>query len=140
MTNHSGKSQSSSQSQSSSPSSTPGKNPSLADDTTTVAQLKVLVREFVNERNWQRFHNPKNLAMSLAIETGELLEHFQWLTMEEATAVKDQPKAKHDVEEELSDCLAYIIAIANTMDIDLSESLRKKMIRNAAKYPANATS
>jgi NTP pyrophosphatase (non-canonical NTP hydrolase) len=107
----------------------------LADDTTSVSQLKVLVNDFVSERNWQRFHNPKNLAMSLAIETGELLEHFQWLTMEEATAVQNQPAAKHDVEEELSDCLAYIVAIANTMDIDLSESLRKKMIRNAEKYP-----
>ncbi|MGB7345464.1 MAG: nucleotide pyrophosphohydrolase [Pirellulaceae bacterium] len=110
-------------------------NQTLHDDSTPVSQLRALVREFVDERNWQTFHNPKNLAMSLAIETGELLEHFQWLTMEEALAVKDDAERKHAAGEELADCLAYVIAIANTMDIDLSETLRKKMIRNKEKYP-----
>ncbi len=108
----------------------------MPDESTTVNELRDLVRRFVDERNWQKFHNPKNLSMSLAIEVGELMEHFQWLTLDEAADVASRPEKKHDVEEELSDCLAYIIAIANAMDIDLSESLAAKMARNAEKYPA----
>ncbi|MCA9136361.1 MAG: hypothetical protein KDB00_06375 [Planctomycetales bacterium] len=74
--------------------------------------------------------------MSLGIETGELMEHFQWLTLDEAAAVKQDPVKKHDVGEELADCLAYILALANVMEIDVSSTLAKKMIRNAEKYPA----
>ena len=108
----------------------------MPDDSTTVNELRDLLRQFVDERNWQEFHNPKNLSMSLAIEVGELMEHFQWLTLDEAAAVASDPQKKHDVEEELSDCLAYVLSIANAMDIDLSESLAAKMIKNAEKYPA----
>lgn len=106
------------------------------DRSTTVDELRQVVRTFVRERDWEAFHNPKNLSMSLAIEVGELMEHFQWLELPEAAQVAADPKKKHDVEEELSDCLAYVLAIANAMDIDLSQSLRAKMIRNAEKYPA----
>jgi NTP pyrophosphatase (non-canonical NTP hydrolase) len=106
------------------------------DDTqTTVSQLREIVSTFVDERHWQQFHNPKNLSMSLAIEVGELMEHFQWLTLDEAAAVADDPQKKHEVGEELADCLAYVLSIANTMEIDLSQTLAAKMIRNAEKYP-----
>ncbi len=107
----------------------------MNDATTSVQQLRELVQTFVEERNWQSFHNPKNLSMSLAIEAGELMEHFQWLTLAEAAQVTEDPGKKHAVGEELADCLAYVIAIANAMEIDLSETLRAKMIRNAEKYP-----
>ena len=93
------------------------------------------MEQFVAERKWHAFHNPKNLAMALGIETGELMEHFQWLTLEEAAEVKNDPAKKHDAGEELADCLAYVISIANAMEIDLSSTLAKKMIRNAEKYP-----
>ncbi len=105
------------------------------DEATTVSQLRNVVQQFVDQRDWQSFHNPKNLAMSLAIEAGELMEHFQWLTPEEAAAVAADPDKKHAAGEELADCLAYVIAIANTMEIDLSQALQAKMIRNAIKYP-----
>ncbi|NNE00300.1 MAG: nucleotide pyrophosphohydrolase [Pirellulaceae bacterium] len=108
------------------------------DTSTTVYELRELVQNFVAQRQWQRFHNPKNLSMSLAIEAGELMEHFQWLTLDESTDTANDPAKKHDVGEELADCLAYVIAIANAMDIDLSEALRAKMIRNAVKYPPPA--
>lgn len=107
-----------------------------SDSSTTVSQLRQLVKQFVDERDWNSFHNPKNLVMSLAIETGELMEHFQWLTLDEAAEISNDPKRKHEVGEEISDCLAYILSLANAMDIDLSESLKAKMIRNAEKYPA----
>ena len=109
--------------------------PASQDTTTTVAQIRDVVETFVAERQWHRFHNPKNLAMSLGIETGELMEHFQWLSLEEAAGIKDDPQRKHDVGEELADCLAYVLAMANAMEIDLSSTLAKKMIRNAQKYP-----
>ena len=107
------------------------------DETTPVQALRDLVERFVAQRDWHSFHNPKNLAMSLAIETGELMEHFQWLTLEEAAQIKSDPTKKHDIGEELSDCLAYVLALANAMEIDLSSSLAKKMIRNAEKYPVS---
>jgi NTP pyrophosphatase (non-canonical NTP hydrolase) len=107
----------------------------MNDATTSVQDLRELVQTFVDERNWQSFHNPKNLSMSLAIEAGELMEHFQWLPLEEAAQVANDQAQKHAVGEELADCLAYVIAIANAMEIDLSETLRAKMVRNAEKYP-----
>ncbi|OYP38276.1 nucleotide pyrophosphohydrolase [Rhodopirellula sp. MGV] len=111
-------------------------NNPLNDTTASVQHLRDIVERFVAERNWHSFHNPKNLTMSLAIEVGELMEHFQWLTLEEASVVKDDPQRKHDVGEELVDCLSYLLSIANTMDIDLTTALEAKMIRNAEKYPA----
>ncbi len=105
------------------------------DPTTTVSDLRSLVQRFVDERDWRPFHNPKNLTMSLAIEVGELMEHFQWLTLPESAELASDADKKHAVEEELADCLAYVLAIANTMQIDLSEALQAKMIRNAEKYP-----
>jgi NTP pyrophosphatase (non-canonical NTP hydrolase) len=111
-------------------------DPNSSDDSTTVQAMRDLVERFVAERGWHSFHNPKNLAMSLAIEAGELMEHFQWLTLEEASAVKLDDVKKHDCGEELADCLAYVLAIANAMEIDLSSTLARKMVRNAEKYPA----
>jgi NTP pyrophosphatase (non-canonical NTP hydrolase) len=108
------------------------------DANTTVADLRAVVRQFVEERHWQSFHNPKNLSMSLAIEVAELMEHFQWLTLDEAQALPSDAGSKRQVEEELADCLAYVLAIANAMQIDLSQSLRAKMIRNAEKYPVGS--
>lgn len=107
----------------------------MSDSTTAVAELRQLVQQFVVERDWNSFHNPKNLTMSLAIEAGELMEHFQWLTLAESEKVAEDPTKKHEVAEELADCLAYVIAIANAMEIDLSDALKAKMIRNADKYP-----
>ena len=110
-------------------------DPSSTDESTPVQALRDLVEAFVAERNWHAFHNPKNLAMSLGIETGELMEHFQWLTLQEAAQLQQDADKKHAVGEELADCLAYVLAIANAMEIDLSSTLAKKMIRNAEKYP-----
>jgi NTP pyrophosphatase (non-canonical NTP hydrolase) len=108
---------------------------SETDQATTIADLRDLVRQFVDEREWRVFHNPKNLSMSLAIEVGELMEHFQWLTAQQCDQLAQDADRKHAVEEELADCLAYVLAIANTMEIDLSQALHAKMLRNAKKYP-----
>ncbi len=107
----------------------------MNDPTTTLQDLKGVMEQFVAERDWHKFHNPKNLSASLAIEVGELMEHFQWLTLEEAADVANDAQKKHDVQEELSDCLAYVISIANAMEIDLASSFEQKMHKNRIKYP-----
>jgi len=108
----------------------------MNDSTTTVAELRDLVRRFVDERQWRQFHTPKNLAMSISIEAAELMEHFQWLTAEQSAAVAADADKRHAVGEELADVVCYALALANALDLDLADCVAKKMIRNAAKYPA----
>lgn len=106
------------------------------DDTaTTVAELRTLVDDFVQDRDWSQFHSPKNLAMALAIEAAELMEHFQWCEVADSRQVAHQDAKRAAVAEEISDVLAYTLAIANSLGIDLSQSLRSKMVKNAEKYP-----
>ncbi|MEM6776395.1 MAG: nucleotide pyrophosphohydrolase [Planctomycetota bacterium] len=105
------------------------------DDLATITDLKNVVQLFVDERNWSVFHSPKNLAMSLSIESAELMEHFQWLTPEQADQIMQDADKAHAVGEELADCLAYLLAMASRLNVDLATSLRAKMLRNAVKYP-----
>ena len=108
----------------------------MSDSTTTLADLRNLVQRFVEERDWRQFHSPKNLSMSLAIEAAELMEHFQWIDLPESRAIKDQGEKLAHVREELADVLCYALALANELEIDLSAAVRDKMVKNAAKYPA----
>ena len=103
------------------------------DPTTTVHQLRETIREFVDERDWQQFHSPKNLSMALAIETAELMEHFQWLTPTDSRQLDDD--TKNAVGEELADVLCYALAIANELNIDVASTLHRKMQKNRDKYP-----
>ncbi|MEQ8849524.1 nucleotide pyrophosphohydrolase [Botrimarina sp.] len=107
------------------------------DDATTVAELRELVERFVAEREWSKYHSPKNLAMSIAIEAAELMEHFQWLTPEQAQAVADDPEKRAAAGEELADVVGYCFAMAGALGLDLSETVRSKMRRNHDKYPAD---
>jgi len=106
-----------------------------SDAETTVASLRNVVAAFVRERNWEQFHNPKNLSMSLAIEAAELMEHFQWRGLDEAQRIVHQPEERAKIAEEVADCLAYLLALANVMQLDLSTTLIAKMHKNAQKYP-----
>ena len=108
----------------------------MSDENTTLAQLKAIVADFEAQRDWEQFHSPKNLAMGVAVETGELLEHFLWLDNEQSRQVKNDPEAMAEVRDEIADVFAYILMLANTMDVDLTEAFRDKMKRNAEKYPA----
>jgi NTP pyrophosphatase (non-canonical NTP hydrolase) len=97
-------------------------------------ELRVLVSNFVKERDWEQFHSPKNLSMALIVEAAELVEHFQWLTQSESHQLpEDKLEA---VEEELADILVYLVRIADQLDIDLNRAARNKMRSNGAKYPA----
>ena len=108
------------------------------DQATTVAELREIMRQFVDERDWQQFHSPKNLSMSMAIEVGELMEHFQWLTVAESNAVAEDRPAVAEIGEEMADVLCYLLGLANRLDVDLSQAVRNKMIKNRQKYPAEA--
>jgi NTP pyrophosphatase (non-canonical NTP hydrolase) len=109
----------------------------MSDEDETIGQLKQLVAQFVGQRDWHQFHTPKNLSMALAIEAAELMEHFQWLDAEESRAVARDAARRAAVAEELSDVVCYALALASEMGIDVSDSLRKKMVKNAQKYPVD---
>lgn len=108
----------------------------MNDAGTTVGQLKEAVARFVDARDWRPFHDPKNLAMSIAIEAAELMEHFQWLRSEHLAAVKESPEAMREIGEELADILCYAISFANAMGIDITQTLTDKLAKNELKYPA----
>jgi len=109
----------------------------MSDLETSISELRELVREFVDARDWRQFHTPKNLSMSLAIEAAELMEHFQGLSPEESRALAGQAEKRAEVGEELADVLCYALALANELGLDVSEAVRDKMVKNARKHPAD---
>jgi NTP pyrophosphatase (non-canonical NTP hydrolase) len=99
----------------------------------TIEDLTKKVIAFRDERDWAQFHNPKDVAISLALEAAELLEHFQWKNPEE---IKKHVKAhKLAVSEELADVLYWVLLLGRDLDIDLGDAVAKKLIKNAKKYP-----
>jgi NTP pyrophosphatase (non-canonical NTP hydrolase) len=98
-------------------------------------ELKARVREFVAERDWERFHSPKNLAMALSVEASELVELFQWLTEEESAALDAVRRRR--VAEELADVLWFLVRLADRLDVDLLAAAESKLAANEAKYPAD---
>ncbi|MGW0699235.1 nucleotide pyrophosphohydrolase [Streptomyces sp. NPDC002867] len=103
----------------------------------TLPSLQQVLARFAAERDWEQFHTPKNLAMALAGESGELLEIFQWLTPEESAAVMNEPGRAARVREEMADVLAYLLRMASVLDLDLEQALLEKIETNRRKYPAD---
>jgi NTP pyrophosphatase (non-canonical NTP hydrolase) len=103
----------------------------------SLAELAAALRAFAQARDWEQLHTPKNLAMALAGEAGELVACFQWLTPEESTHVMDDSGAGADVESEMADVLQYLIRLADVLGIDLAEAVRKKMWINESRFPVN---
>ena len=97
--------------------------------------LRKTLREFAGERDWDRFHSPKNLSMALIAEAAELVEHFQWLTQEESAGLSGE-KLK-EVEQELADILIYLVRISDKLGVDLVKAAEEKIVLNAEKYPAD---
>jgi NTP pyrophosphatase (non-canonical NTP hydrolase) len=106
--------------------------PQIRSDLT---ELRDLVRQFVDERDWDKFHSPKNLATALSVEASELLEPFQWLASGDSQELGD---AKLDgIRHEMADVLMYLIRLADKLDVDLFQAVLAKMDINRAKYPAD---
>ena len=95
--------------------------------------LAAQLARFAAARDWDQFHNPKNLAMALAGEAGEVLEHFQWLTPEQAANLP--PATRAEVALECADVLLFLLRLADKLDIDLAAAARRKMAINAKRYP-----
>lgn len=105
-------------------------------ESATIQSIEERLRRFVSERGWQRFQTPKNLAMALAAECGELLEQFQWLGPEESRDLgADKQRA---VAEEMADVFIYLLRLADELGLDLLQEAWDKMTANEAKYPAQS--
>jgi NTP pyrophosphatase (non-canonical NTP hydrolase) len=109
----------------------------MNDGQTTLADLKQLMARFVAERDWQQFHSPKNLSMSLACEAAELMEHFLWMDNDQSRRIIDDPAKFSEVVDEIADVALHILALGNSLGIDLSEAIRGKLVKAAQKYPAD---
>jgi NTP pyrophosphatase (non-canonical NTP hydrolase) len=107
----------------------------MPDALTSIADLRQLVTNFVAERQWQIYHDPKNLSMAIAIEAAELMEHFQWVRTDEIDAQLLDPKVRAEITDELADITCFVLALTNVLGIELSDAVRQKMVKNAAKYP-----
>ena len=106
----------------------------MTDQTSTIQEIKEKISRFVEERNWNEAHNPKNLSMSIAIEASELMEIFQWLSLEESLNINNSDESIH-LQEELSDVIIYCFSLANQLGIDISSAIDDKIKKNEIKYP-----
>ena len=107
----------------------------MSDKQTTIQEIRSLIDSFADERDWQQFHSPKNLSMSISIEAAELMELFQWLSLEEAKKVMESGKSRENAIDEIADVLIYAFAFCIRNNIDISDAIRQKMKKNIKKYP-----
>ena len=109
----------------------------MAKKQITLQGLKKRVAGFVKERDWEQFHSPKNLSMSLSIEAAELMEHFQWSnTVEDAIKILNDKYKRPEIEDELADITIYLIDFCNLYGVDIERAVLAKLKKNAKKYPA----
>jgi NTP pyrophosphatase (non-canonical NTP hydrolase) len=100
--------------------------------------LEAALQRFADERDWQRYHTPRNLMLALTGEVGELAEIFQWLTDAEVAQLADDPARFTHLQEEVADVLLYLVRLASVMKLDINAAVRDKLQKNAVKYPAPA--
>ena len=108
----------------------------MPDATTTLATLREALRRFADERSWQPFHSPKNLVMGLSVETAELMEHFLWVDCEASRRLVDDPDKRAEIAAELADAACHLLNLSNSLNIDLSDAVKTRIVKNAEKYPA----
>ena len=107
----------------------------MKDHETKLHELKDKIKSFCDARDWDQFHDPKELAIALSIEASELLEHFRWKNKEEVKKIWEDPQKKEDIEDEMADILYFLVRMAQRYNLDLSEALDRKMEKNEKKYP-----
>ena len=100
-----------------------------------IDDLTASIREFAQQRDWERFHTPKNLAMALSVEVAELVELFQWLTPEESATLVDTPEGRAAIEDEIADIAIYLLRLADVMGVDMTAAIEAKIDRNARRFP-----
>jgi dCTP diphosphatase len=102
---------------------------------TNLMALRDALRQFAGERDWEKFHSPKNLSMALAAETGELVEKFQWMSEEASCSLTST--LRQEIGEEVADVLLYLLLLADKCDIDLMDAAEQKLQKNRMRYPAD---
>ncbi len=107
----------------------------LSDSETRVSELREQVQKFIADRDWNRYHDPENLAISIAIEASELMEVFQWSDEKELGALMTDTSVLEKVELELADVIIYCLSLANVAKLDVAQAVVKKIKRNESKYP-----
>jgi len=110
----------------------------MADTRVTLAELRTLIRRFHEERDWDRFHNAKDLALSISLEANELLELFQWRNEAEVAYMEKDPAWQAAMADELADVLIYACTLGNRLDLDISQAILAKMERNQHRFPVGA--
>lgn len=105
------------------------------DDKTTVQELKNKIRKFCEERDWDQFHNAKDLTIGIVTEASELLEHFRFKSNQEIEEMLNSPEKRRHISEELADALYFILRLAQRYNIDLATELNDKIVKNEKKYP-----
>ena len=103
-----------------------------------IKKIQKQLSDFADERDWNQFHNPKNLSMALSVEASELVEIFQWLTPEQAEAIMSTDEGEH-VKEEIADVMIYLIRLADKLNVDLEDAVADKIIKNGEKYPIDTS-
>ena len=107
------------------------------DSSTTLESLKHRVESFRDERDWLKFHNPKDLSMALSIEASELEELFLWKDKDELAQLSNDKHQLEMVKEEMADMCIYLLSLSSVLKVDLSDSIAEKLAKNAAKYPVS---
>lgn len=105
------------------------------DKEVKIHELKEKIKKFCDDRDWDQFHNAKDLAIALSIEASELLEIFRWKNEKEVTELFKNEKKKEAIEDEIADILYFLVRMAQRYNLDLSEALDRKMVKNDKKYP-----
>ena len=100
-----------------------------------INKIRMALRKFAADRDWDQFHSPKNLVMALSVEVAELMEHFQWLSEQQSAGL--DAEIKQAVEEEIADIQQYLIRLADKLDIDILPAVERKFIKNEMKYPVD---
>jgi len=100
-----------------------------------ISRLQDAITRFAAERDWHQFHDPKNLSMAIAVEAGELMDHFRWVRNDDALKVFDDPRARAEVESEAADVMILLLEFATVCGIDIAAAVERKMARNAERYP-----
>jgi NTP pyrophosphatase (non-canonical NTP hydrolase) len=105
------------------------------EDKITIKEVKEFYRIFNKERDWEQFHNPKDLAIALSVEAGEIQEHFLWKTNDEINELLKNSIKKQEITDEIADVFAYLILLSDKLNIDLIKAFYEKMEKNHKKYP-----
>jgi len=103
-------------------------------DNTRLSELSDRYREFVRDRDWERFHTPQNLAQAISVEANELVENFLWIDNPPSEAIRNNPDLVEDIRDEMADVLIYLIGLANQLDVDLLEAVDEKMRENEQRF------